>query len=366
MANLGKNLAVLFDMTLFYLLLVLIMSVIISAVGNSLVLNFAKTLGIRNKNNVTVRWSNESKPSLGGVSMYLVFVVSGFAVSILLNEELQLIKKEYLGFLIATTTAFAMGISDDAYDTKPWFKLFIQIVCGIILAATNTVITIFDFPIINGIITVIWVVVLMNSLNMLDNMDGIAGTVTLFVLLACLSVLFVSSGFFLSIWSLLLVACIGTMVGFLIYNIYPSKLFMGDGGSQFIGVIVAFFTIETLFHAHEAIGTTPWLGPCLALVALTPAAADTLTVVINRLKAGKSPMVGGKDHTTHHLVYAGKNDNQVWQVFLFLSVLSVAMTVALYFLAIHSTFFAGIIGILYFLLIFWYLYKNTIRYQQKN
>jgi len=77
-------------MVLLYFLLVLFSSIAISAIGNSLVLNFAKTLGIRNKNNITVRWSNESKPSLGGVSMFLVFVVSGFVVSILLNEELQL------------------------------------------------------------------------------------------------------------------------------------------------------------------------------------------------------------------------------------------------------------------------------------
>ena len=140
---------------------------------------------------------------------------------------------------------------------------------------------------------------------------------------------------------------------------------MGDGGSQFTGVIVAFFTIKTLFHANESIGTTSWLGPCLALVALTPAAADTLTVVINRLKAGRSPMVGGKDHTTHHLVYSGKSDSQVWKVFLGLSILSSVMTVLLYILAANSTMAAGIIGIVYFLSVFSFLHRKTIKYQQK-
>jgi UDP-GlcNAc:undecaprenyl-phosphate GlcNAc-1-phosphate transferase len=352
-------------MVLLYFLLVLFSSIAISAIGNSLVLNFAKTLGIRNKNNITVRWSNESKPSLGGVSMFLVFVVSGFVVSILLNEELQLIKNEYLGFLLASSAAFAMGISDDAYDTKPWFKLLIQITCGVIFVFSDITIDLFNQPILDALITILWVVILMNSLNMLDNMDGIAGTVTLFVLISCLLVLFVSSGFFISIWSLLLIACVGTMIGFLIYNIHPSKLFMGDGGSQFTGVIVAFFTIKTLFHANESIGTTSWLGPCLALVALTPAAADTLTVVINRLKAGRSPMVGGKDHTTHHLVYSGKSDSQVWKVFLGLSILSSVMTVLLYILAANSTMAAGIIGIVYFLSVFSFLHRKTIKYQQK-
>ena len=180
-------------MVLLYFLLVLFSSIAISAIGNSLVLNFAKTLGIRNKNNITVRWSNESKPSLGGVSMFLVFVVSGFVVSILLNEELQLIKNEYLGFLLASSAAFAMGISDDAYDTKPWFKLLIQITCGVIFVFSDITIDLFNQPILDALITILWVVILMNSLNMLDNMDGIAGTVTLFVLISCLLVLFVSS-----------------------------------------------------------------------------------------------------------------------------------------------------------------------------
>lgn len=352
-------------MILTYFLLVLSVSIGISMVVNSLILNFARTLGIRNKNDVTVRWSNESKPSLGGVSMFLVFIVSGLLVSLLFTEELKLFQTEYLGLLIATSLAFAMGISDDAYDTRPWFKLAIQIACGVIFVLSDTSIEFFHQPIFDACLTILWVVILMNSLNMLDNMDGITGTTTLFVLLSCLFIYFLSTGFFLSVWSLLIVACIGTMIGFLKYNIHPSKMFMGDGGSQFIGVIVAFFTINTLFHANVAIGSTIWLGPILALVALTPAAADTLTVVINRLKAGKSPMVGGKDHTTHHLVYSGKSDNQVWQIFVVLGVISTLVTCILFLLAKISTFLAVLFGVGYFILIFWYLYRNTIKFKQK-
>ena len=345
--------------------LVLCLSIFISALGNSLVLNFAKTLGIRNKNNVTVRWSSESKPSLGGVSMYVVFILSGFVISILLNKELELIEDQYLGFLFATTSAFAMGVADDAYDTKPWLKLFVQIICGVIFILSDITINLFDQPFLNDLITVVWVVILMNSLNMLDNMDGIAGTVTLFVLISCLLILFIETGVFLSIWTLLLMSCAGTMVGFLIYNIHPAKLFMGDGGSQFIGVVVAFFTIKSVFLTGEWLNSSLWLGPLLALVALTPAAADTLAVVINRLKAGKSPMIGGKDHTTHHLVYSGKTDGQVWRIFLLLSIFSTLMTVIVCYAAKSSLNWAMLIGIGYFLLVFWYLYRNTIKYPQK-
>ena len=79
-----------------------------------------------------------------------------------------------------------MGLADDAYDTKPYFKLLVQITCGLILVFTNTVIDLFHIPIVDSILTVIWVITLMNSLNMLDNMDGITATTVLFTLLSCL------------------------------------------------------------------------------------------------------------------------------------------------------------------------------------
>lgn len=351
-------------MTLLYLGIALFTSIVVGIVTNSLVINFAKTLGIRNKNDVTVRWSNESKPSLGGISMFLVFIVSGFVFSLLLTEELTQIRTEFIGLVVATSLGFAMGISDDAYDTKPFLKLAIQIACGFIFAFTGNGIQLFDSEILNSVMTVLWVVTLMNSLNMLDNMDGITGTVTMFSLLSCLLIFWMSQGFFISAWTLIMVACIGAMVGFLKFNINPSKMFMGDGGSQFVGVIVSFFTIKVLFTKELILFDSSLLGPSLALVILTPAAADTLTVVINRLKKGQSPMVGGKDHTTHHLVYSGKSDKQVWYVFLLLSILSTLVSIGLYVLAIKAQYLSITLGFVYFLVVFLFLYRNTIKYKQ--
>ncbi len=352
-------------MTLLYYLLALVYSVLVGVITNSLVINFAKTLGIRNKNNVTVRWSNESKPSLGGISMFLVFIVCGFAVALSMTSELEQIQGQYIGLLMATSLGFAMGISDDAYDTRPFLKLFVQITCGIIFAVSDNQIELFSSDIVNKLLTVIWVVTLMNSLNMLDNMDGITGTVTLFVLISCLFLFWLTGGYFLSIWGLLMVICSGAIVAFLKFNVYPSKMFMGDGGSQFIGVIISFFTIKVLFSGAFVLKGSIFLGPILALVMLTPAAADTLSVVINRLRKGKSPMVGGKDHTTHHLVYSGKTDKQVWYVFLLLSILSMLMSFGVYLIADINHVLALSIGMVYFLIVFGLLYRNTIKFKQQ-
>lgn len=351
-------------MTVVYIFLVLVVSAIVGLVANSLVINFAKTLGIRNKNDVTVRWSEESKPSLGGISLFFIFLVSGFVFALLFTEELAVIKIEFIGIIVATSLAFAMGISDDAYDTRPLLKLSVQIACGVLFAYSGNRIELSSSDFFNVMITILWVVTLMNSLNMLDNMDGITGTVTLFVLLSCLLLFWMTNGFHLSIWSLLMVSSIGALLAFLKFNINPSSMFMGDGGSQFIGVLVAFFTIKVLFTKELFLDDSSLLGPVLALIMLTPAAADTLTVVINRLSKGTSPMVGGKDHTTHHLVYSGKTDKQVWYVFLFLSILSCVVSLVVYLFAKEMQGFSMLIGVSYFILVFWYLYRNTIKYKQ--
>ena len=93
-----------------------------------------------------------------------------------------------------------------------------------------------------------------------------------------------------------------------------------------------------------------WVSMILTLTALTPAAADTLTVVINRLLEGKSPMVGGKDHTTHHLVYAGFKDKQVWIIFSVIGFISFVLSVLIVYLSLNNQLHYTAFFILYFLI----------------
>ncbi len=342
--------------------------IIIAYICNLLLLSFSKSLGIRNKNDVVVRWSNESKPSLGGVSFFIVFLFSSIAYSILFFDENIFHNIQFVGLMLGGAIAFTMGLADDAYNTRPIMKLIIQILCGLILVFTKTTIDLTHHFYIDAILTVFWVIVLMNSLNMLDNMDGITGTVVLFILLTCLITNWILLDFNANIWSIMLIAMIGGVIGFLKLNIHPSKLFMGDAGSQFIAFFVAFFSIQSLWNVNQFTLTQipSWVGFVLCLVVLTPAAVDTLTVVINRLKKGQSPMVGGKDHTTHHLVYAGKTDLQVWFIFLGISLLSLILGLIIV-LMVKTNYLALIpIFILFFVVTFLLLYKNTIKYKPKQ
>jgi UDP-GlcNAc:undecaprenyl-phosphate GlcNAc-1-phosphate transferase len=159
---------------------------------------------------------------------------------------------------------------------------------------------------------------------------------------------------------------LGALSGFLYFNINPSKLFMGDAGSQFLGLFVAFFSIKYLWNLGSTTEHNSWISLVITLVALTPAAADTLTVVINRIRAGKSPMVGGKDHTTHHLVYAGFTDKQVWIIFSIIGLFSFLLSVLIVYLTIHDVIIPNLLFVLFFIVVFGLLYRNTLKYKAKS
>lgn len=333
-------------------------------VCNVVLLRFARSLGIRNKNDVVIRWSNESKPSLGGVSFFVAFIFLSIAYSILFDEDNIFRNKEFIGLFTAGSLAFVMGLADDAYNTRPFLKLGVQILCGVLLVYSGTEIHLFHSSIIDKMITVMWVVVVMNSLNMLDNMDGITGTTVVFILISCLSAGWILFDFNTNIWSLILIGVVGAVIGFLTMNIHPSKLFMGDAGSQFIGLFVAFFGIKFLLNAGSVLVLPSWTGICIGLVAFTPTAVDTLTVVINRLKRGQSPLVGGKDHTTHHLVYAGYTDKKVWYTFLIIGLISMLLSIAMVrLLELHLIYPIGFFTI-YTVYVFIILYRNTIKHKE--
>lgn len=341
---------------------------ILSLICNSLLLKFSETLGIRNKNDVVIRWSNQSKPSLGGVSFFVVFVFATIAC-VMLEDASNIfhnavIGYEFTGLFAAASLAFLMGLADDAYNTRPYAKLFIQVFCGLTFILTGTLLQVTHNYYMDALLTIVWVVVVMNSLNMLDNMDGITGTTVVYILITFLFSHWFLNGLQTDVWSFSILAVLGSLLGFLKFNLFPSRIFMGDAGSQFIGLFLAFFGIKLLLNMSAELKTHSWASVILTLTAFTPAAADTLTVVINRLKKGKSPMVGGKDHTTHHLAYSGKTDKQVWQVFFVMGFVSAVLSCFLVMLIKEKQLFFVPFFVLYFTLVFVYLYRFTLRFKE--
>lgn len=299
---------------------------IISVVANGLLLKFSLSLGRKNEKN-EVRWSSTSKPAFGGISFYILFLFSVvFHVLFFTNEDIML-SASFLGFFLTTSLAFAMGLADDAYNTKPILKFLVQFLCAFILIITGNSIQIFEYDFLNYIITIFWVVGLMNSINMLDNMDAITSSVSFSIITAAVAILIIT-GKYPSIDITIFLGTLAALGGFLYYNWNPSRMYMGDSGSQFLGVFLAYLGIKFFWNAPDYYGNiVPAKQILIAILVFAVPISDTATVTINRILKGKSPFVGGRDHTTHHLSYLGLSDRHVAFVMILISLSTMFLSV---------------------------------------
>lgn len=328
---------------------------ILSVVINAIMMRFVHTLGMRQNSEITIRWSNQSKPAVGGISFYISYLMGFMFYAILFGQQDVFHNSELLGLFITITLAFLLGLSDDAYDTKPLIKLGIQILCGFILIWTDNAVQLFDTAWINHLITVVWVVGIMNSINMLDNMDGITTISSIFIILTIIGI---SIPFEIvnNVEIFLLITVLGALCGFLIFNWNPSKMFMGDTGSQFLGMFLAFFSIKFLWNAGIATGNySEFSNFTLVLIAFSVPLMDTTFVTVRRLAKGERPWVGGKDHSTHMLSYKGLTDRQVALVFIGLGLigLMLSLNIAKYIpkdslLLVSMWFYVGVLLLIFF------------------
>jgi UDP-GlcNAc:undecaprenyl-phosphate/decaprenyl-phosphate GlcNAc-1-phosphate transferase len=335
---------------------------VFSLLINYILLRFAQTLGIRNQHMHQVRWSPDVKPSLGGISFYVVFLIA-FIFTILLPGDTTAFNLQIVGILMAATLAFLMGLADDAFNTQPLLKFLTQVFCALILIFSGHSIAIFQNQFLNYILTVIWVVGLMNSINMLDNMDGISSIVSIF---ACLFMIFVNITLFnaSSYATTLNLGVLGALSGFLVFNFHPSKMFMGDTGSQFLGLFLAAMGIDNCWNNPTSLRIDGFPVANLAIVALVflLPLTDTITVIINRMRAGRSPFIGGKDHTTHHLFFKGITEKRI--AILFSGIAAVAVYLA-YRLVVGFTYGWYYMSVAYVLIVFFALYLNTIIHRKR-
>jgi UDP-GlcNAc:undecaprenyl-phosphate/decaprenyl-phosphate GlcNAc-1-phosphate transferase len=339
------------------LVLLAFFSFMASLLVNYILLKFARTLGIRSKNADEVRWNPNHKPALGGISFFMILLFS-FVVYFVINPGYQDNRWVILGFFLAVSLAFLMGLADDAFNTQPLLKFITQMVCSIILLYSGFYIRLFDNPLINYALTILWITGMMNSFNLLDNMDGITGSVAL-VLSVFFTVLSISLRQTESYVTFFNLSVAGAVIGFLVYNFHPSKMYMGDSGSQFLGLFLAAFGIQFCWNNGQVTGDgyiTHENILLVLLVFLLPI-TDTTTVFINRIAAGNSPFVGGKDHTTHHLFFKGITEKRI--ALLFFSVSALACWIAYQIIFTHSTVFV-VLGYLFVAIVGFSLYLNTI------
>jgi UDP-GlcNAc:undecaprenyl-phosphate GlcNAc-1-phosphate transferase len=336
-----------------------LVAILFSVLINRLFLKFVRTLGIRNQGDAVIRWDPKSKPAVGGFSFYILCLLSIIAFSVFFDTNKVFLNLEFIGFLLSTMLGFLLGLTDDAYNTKPLLKFFTQLTCGIILVATGTYISLSYIQPINYFITVFWVVGIMNALNMLDNMDAISSTVSISIILSALAVMVLHNELD-SVYFMIMIGVLAGIIGFLFYNWHPSKIYMGDTGSQFLGVFVAAIGIKYLWNAEAPTGDfISARNLLLPLIVFILPVIDTTTVVINRIAKKQSPFVGGKDHTTHALAYLGFTDTQVALIFSAISLISIIIVIISEKFLLNWNHFYTIIFSAYVLLMFTVFFITT-------
>jgi UDP-GlcNAc:undecaprenyl-phosphate GlcNAc-1-phosphate transferase len=313
---------------LIVLIILFITSFGFSVLVNWLMLKFYRNFGIRKDDNGTeeIRWASTKKPALGGISFFIAFLISFSLLGVIPNNIVDvhsLINIKLLGIAGASSLGFLIGLADDAYNTNPLIKLMGQFTCAFILIATGVVLPVSNMEAINFIFTIVWVIGLMNSINMLDNMDGISTSISASIILS-MFLYVVSNGPISNDVAFLMVGVFASLVAFLLFNWNPSKMYMGDTGSMFLGVFLAALSIMSIWSERDVYGGTFQVRQFVIpmLIFIIPL-IDTTTVTIRRLMRRQSPFLGGRDHITHHLAYLGLKDNYVAIILLIFSLISI-------------------------------------------
>ncbi|MCX6295623.1 MAG: MraY family glycosyltransferase [Bacteroidetes bacterium] len=316
---------------------------------------------MRNTPENMIRWSPEAKPSLGGISFYLIFLISIASFSIFFEQNNLAQNNRLLGLLASSTLAFLMGLSDDAYNTKPILKFTIQICCALILIATGTYIKIFSNVYFDYALSFFWIVAIMNSINMLDNMDGITTIVSITIILSALFILFINKDGY-KIETIILIGVMAALFGFLFYNWHPAKIFMGDTGSQFLGLFLAAIGINYFWNTpdahHELIQSKQFF---VTILTFAIPIIDTTSVVINRLISGHSPFIGGKDHTTHAFYFLGVTEKRIALMYAGICFISMLFNYLIITSIKEWSYLHIILFSIYFLLLFRFMYSPTRR-----
>lgn len=267
-----------------------------------------------------LRWTTNSTPTGGGVHFYLVFLMATSILSMVSFWTGLGITSQVLGIISAASVGFFVGMIDDVYNIRPSYKFGGQLLAANMLYLSGVIIDVSGVGLINYGFTIFWVLACINSINLIDNMDGIASALSVSILGICLLAMSMSGMGFMDPMSILMVAVIGSIMGFMFFNWHPAEMYMGDKGSHFLGVFLAAMGALYLWKFRDPMGAA--FQPqqfILPLMAFALPLIDTITVIFRRIKAGRSPFVGTYDHITHNVAFLGIRDNYVAIIFMIVS-----------------------------------------------
>lgn len=290
-----------------YVVLALLVALVVSFLMTPVVKTFAYKVGAIDVPKDARRMHKVPIPRLGGLAIFM-----GFMVSILLfvnirgNQQMQSI-------LLGAVIIVVLGVVDDIMALPAMLKFVIQIIAALIPAMNGVTILAFSNPnifsdklywVLGSLsvpFTVIWIVAITNSVNLIDGLDGLANGVSA---ISATTMLVIALLYSEAQVAIVMAALVGACVGFMPYNLNPAKMFMGDTGATFLGYILATMSIQGLFKYYAVISfVVPFLILGLPIF-------DTTFAFVRRIAHGQSPMHADRGHIHHRLIDMGLNQKQ--------------------------------------------------------
>lgn len=287
---------------------------VILALGVSMLLSFATTplvkrlaykIGAVDVPKDKRRMHDHPIPRLGGLAIFI-----GFVVAVLLFGKVDL---QMRGILLGACLIVAVGVVDDSHPLGAGIKFILQIVAALIAVGHGVVIQAianpfpfagnyyWDFGIMAIPITVIWIVAVTNSVNLIDGLDGLADGVSTIAALTMLIIALMMGNLEMAV---ICAALVGGCLGFIPYNRNPAKIFMGDTGATFLGYMLATVSVTGLFKLYAMIS---FIVP---FIILGFPIFDTASAFTRRILKGQNPMKADRSHTHHKLIDMGMNQKQ--------------------------------------------------------
>ncbi|HEV7499299.1 MAG TPA: MraY family glycosyltransferase [Vicinamibacteria bacterium] len=259
-------------------------------------------------------------PRLGGIAVFFSFTLAvgigyplapwftalpivraALPVSSFVLRDAHKVQGKLLALLTGATLVFAIGLADDVWRERfpPWAKALGQIAAAGVLIQAGVTTSFLPQAWMNTVLTLVWLVGMTNAFNLLDNMDALSAGVAFVALIVLLINAWTLEEIFIS---LILVAFMGSLLGFLVFNVHPARLFLGDCGSLFIGYVMGSLTLLEKYVSNASGLLFPVLMPVLVLAVPL---VDTATVVFIRLRERRPIYVGDDRHLSHRLVALG-------------------------------------------------------------
>ncbi|GAB4337646.1 MAG: hypothetical protein Kow0037_20620 [Calditrichia bacterium] len=268
------------------------------------------------------------------MSIISLSFLGGYSIQDLLNLRY---------FLSGLILIFIIGLLDDVIGLSFYVKLIGQTTAAILLVWGGCYIQSLSGPFGSSFnlqflaipFSVLWILLIINAINLLDGLDGLAAGIVLILTIGFVAIAFLESQ---KLVVLIGFSLIGSLLGFLKYNRHPAKIFMGDTGSLVLGYVVAYFSIEALQMAgsHQVSFVS-------ALVILGVPLGDTLLSFVRRLFQGRNPFAADKNHIHHRLLNLGLRQKETAMLmYLFTGILTA--------LGFFSYFFKGIFPVLFFMI----------------